>query len=165
MSTPTSSPGSREASQGARVQVERVYLKDLSFESPRAPQIFAEEWKPSVHLDINTKANNLSAERFEVVLTVTLSATVDRDGETVTGLIVEMQQAGVFQISEASGRALEQILAIACPNILFPYVREAVDGLVVKGTFPPFMLAPVDFGALYADALRRRQQESVEKPN
>lgn len=154
------------ARPSARVHVERIYLKDLSFESPRAPEVFAGEWTPSVQLDINTRANNLSGTRYEVVLTVTLSAKMDLDGAAVTCLIVEMQQAGVFVVEDADGGALEQVLAIGCPNILFPYVREAVDNLVVKGTFPPFMLAPVDFAALYADAVRGRGKATAEsKPN
>jgi preprotein translocase subunit SecB len=140
-----------------RVQVERIYLRELSFESPRAPEIFDGEWKPNVHLDIKTKANNLSESRFEVVMTVTLSAMVDREGDEVTGLIVEMQQAGVFHVDGVDGAQLEQVLAITCPNILFPYVREAFDNLAVRGTFPPFMLGPVDFSALYTEAVRRRQ--------
>ena len=137
------------------VQVERVYLKDLSFESPHAPQVFASEWKPNVHLDINTTANRISPTHFEVVLRATLSARPQNDEDT-TALIIEVQQAGVFLIEGAEGPALERILAVACPDILFPYVREAVDNVASKGTFPPFMLAPVDFASLYEQALRNR---------
>ncbi len=151
----------------ARVQVERVYLRDLSFESPMAPEIFRREWKPDVQLDINTRANRLEGSRFEVVLTATLSARLDAvdGGERPTGLIVEVQQAGVFSIEGVEGPPLQQILAMACPDILFPYVRETVDNLVVKGTFPPFMLAPVDFAALYREALRRHEAMAGEKEN
>ena len=148
-----------------RVQVERVYLKDLSFESPRAPQVFASEWKPNVNLDINTTANRLSQTHFEVVLTATLSARSQRDGEDFTGLIIEIQQAGVFLIEGADGPALERILAVACPDILFPYVREAVDNVAAKGTFPPFMLAPVDFASLYQQAVMKRDAERGDSVN
>ena len=148
-----------------RVQVERVYLKDLSFESPRAPQVFASEWKPNVNLDINTTANRLSQTHFEVVLTATLSARSQQDGEDYTGLIIEIQQAGVFLIEGADGPALERILAVACPDILFPYVREAVDNVAAKGTFPPFMLAPVDFASLYQQAVRKRDAERGDRVN
>ena len=148
-----------------RVQVERVYLKDLSFESPRAPQVFASEWKPNVNLDINTTANRLSQTHFEVVLTATLSARSQQDGEDFTGLIIEVQQAGVFLIDGADGPALERILAVACPDILFPYVREAVDNVAAKGTFPPFMLAPVDFASLYQQALSKRDAERGDSVN
>lgn len=148
-----------------RVQVERVYLKDLSFESPRAPQVFASEWKPNVNLDINTTANRLSQTHFEVVLTATLSARSQQDGEDFTGLIIEIQQAGVFLIEGADGPALERILAVACPDILFPYVREAVDNVAAKGTFPPFMLAPVDFASLYQQAVQKRDAERGDSVN
>ena len=143
--------------QGVTVQVERVYLKDLSFESPQAPQVFASEWKPNVHLDINTTANRISPTHFEVVLRATLTAR-PQENEDTTGLIIEVQQAGVFLIEGAEGSTLERILAVACPDILFPYVREAVDNVASKGTFPPFMLAPVDFASLYEQALLNRDQ-------
>ena len=147
-----------------RVQVERVYLKDLSFESPKAPQVFASEWKPNVHLDINTTANRISPTRFEIVLTATLSARPQGD-DTSPALIIEVQQAGVFLIEGADGPALERILAVACPDILFPYVREAVDNVAAKGTFPPFMLAPVDFPSLYEQAVRNRAAERGDSVN
>ena len=147
-----------------RVQIERVYLKDLSFESPRAPQVFSTEWKPNVHLDINTTANRISPNQFEVVLTATLSAKPP-DDEDATALIIEVQQAGVFLIEGADDPALERILAVACPDILFPYVREAVDNVTAKGTFPPFMLAPVDFASLYEQALRNRDQGPGDSVN
>ena len=161
---PTVAPGT--GASAARIQVERIYLKDLSFESPQAPDIFRGEWKPDVQLDINTRANRLDGSRFEVVLTATLSARLDTDGgEPRTGLIVEVQQAGVFLVEGVEGPPLQQILAMACPDILFPYVRETVDNIVVKGTFPPFMLAPVDFAALYREALRRHETMAGEKDN
>ncbi len=147
-----------------RVQVERVYLKDLSFESPNAPQVFASEWKPHVHLDINTTANRISQTRFEVVLTATLTARSEDDQDSAA-LIIEVQQAGVFLIEGADDPALERILAVACPDILFPYVREAVDNVAAKGTFPPFMLAPVDFPSLYEQAVRNRDAERGESLN
>ena len=147
-----------------RVQVERIYLKDLSFESPHAPQVFASEWKPNIHLDINTAANRVSQTRFEVVLTVTLTAKSPTD-ETSTELIIEVQQAGIFLIEGADGPALERVLAVICPDMLFPYVREAVDNVAAKGTFPPFMLAPVDFASLYKQALRNRDSARSDSVN
>ena len=142
-----------------QLAIERIYLRDVSFESPRAPTVFQQQWTPQVALDINTKANDLGNGLFEVILTVTLDAKVDQtvDGETskVSALIVELQQAGIFRI-EADGDVHDQVLAVACPTILFPYVRETVDSLVSKGSFPPFGLAPVNFEALYTEALQRR---------
>lgn len=176
--------GPLDAAQPAgRVQVERIYLKDLSFESPTAPDVFRMEWRPAVQLDLNTTANPLPNSRFEVVLTVTLRATLEasggngaeggapsapegageaspaESGERV-GVIIEVQQAGVFRVEGVDDAALRHVLAVACPDILFPYVREAVDNLAVRGTLPPFMLTPVDFGAMYAEAMRRRGEEA-----
>ncbi len=152
-------------SSTVKLAVERIYLRDVSFESPRAPTVFQQQWTPQVALDINTKANDLGNGLFEVILTVTLDAKVDEtvDGETtkVSALIVELQQAGVFRI-EAGTEVHDQVLAVACPNILFPYVRETVDSLVTKGSFPPFALAPVNFEALYGEALRRRDAQDSD---
>ena len=99
-----------------------------------------------------------------MVLRATLTARPQEDEES-TALIIEVQQAGVFLIEGAEGSALERILAVACPDILFPYVREAVDNVASKGTFPPFMLAPVDFASLYEQALRNRDQAPSDNIN
>ena len=138
--------------------IERIYLRDLSFESPQAPGVFASEWKPQVQIEINSRASRLGESRFEVVLTMTLEA---KSGEN-TLLVVELQQAGIFRIEGMNEEMRRQVLGVACPNMLFPYARETVDSLVVKGTFPPFMLAPVNFDVLYAEAKKRREAEQGE---
>ncbi len=175
-----SSAGQDTARSAGRVHVERIYLKDLSFESPMAPEVFGVPWRPTVQLDLNTAAKPMPNSRFEVVLTVTLRATLETPaagaGEAATpagadegaaaeknervGLIIEVQQAGVFLVEGMDEGALRHVLAVACPDILFPYVREAVDNLAVRGTLPPFMLTPVDFAAHYAEAMRRRSEEA-----
>ncbi len=173
--------GQGTARSGGRVHVERIYLKDLSFESPMAPEVFGVPWRPTVQLDLNTAAKPMPNNRFEVVLTVTLRATLETPaagtGETAAppagadegasaekdervGLIIEVQQAGVFLVEGMDEGALRHVLAVACPDILFPYVREAVDNLAARGTLPPFMLTPVDFAAHYAEAMRRRSEEA-----
>ena len=134
-----------------QLAIERIYVRDVSFESPKAPGIFASEWKPQVQLDINTRSNRVDAIRHEVVLTLTIEARID--GETA--MIVELQQAGIFRLEGMDAALTEQVLASACANALFPYARETVDSLVTKGTFPPLMLAPMNFDALYAEAKRR----------
>ena len=143
---------------GPHLGIERIYIRDLSFESPQAPGVFASEWKPQVQIEINSRASRLGANRFEVVLTMTLEA---KSGEN-TLLVVELQQAGIFRIEGMSEELRRQALGVACPNMLFPYARETVDSLVVKGTFPPFMLAPVNFDVLYAAAKERREAEQGE---
>jgi preprotein translocase subunit SecB len=155
----TSSPqgeGSEVAGQG-QVLLERLYLKDASFESPRTPAVFGESWKPEFHLDVNTRTSNLGNERFEVVLSATLRAKTE-GGKTA--YIAEIQQAGVFQVSGLDGAARQRVLGTLCPGTLFPYVRETVDSVVVKGGFPAVHLAPVNFDALYAEALRKQGAEA-----
>ena len=132
--------------------IDRIYLRDLSFESPQAPRVFAGEWKPQFQIELNTRANRLDDGRFEVVLMLNLEA---RSGES-TLFMVELQQAGIFRIEETDEEKRREALGVACPDVLFPYARETVDTLLVKGTFPPFMLAPVNFDALYAEARKRR---------
>jgi len=135
--------------------IERIYLRDLSFESPEAPGVFGSGRQPQVEIDLGTRANRLEDTRFEVVLTLTVEA---KDDER-TLLIVELQQAGIFRIAGMDEATRRRALAVACPNVLFPYARETIDQLTVKGNFPPFMLAPVNFEALYMDAQRRRESE------
>ena len=135
--------------------IERIYLRDLSFESPEAPGVFGSGRQPQVELDLGTRASRLEDNRFEVVLTLTVEA---RDDEG-TLLVVELQQAGIFRIEGMDDATRRRALAVACPNVLFPYARETIDQLTVKGNFPPFMLAPVNFEALYADAQKRRETE------
>jgi preprotein translocase subunit SecB len=136
--------------------VQRVYLKDLSFESPRSPDVFKTQWQPKIQLDINTRTATIGDDNYEVVLTVTLHA--KEDDETTTSMIVEVQQAGIFQIKGLEEPELKRTLATHCPNLLFPYVRETIDSMVVRGSFPPMNLAPVNFEALYAEAARRQTE-------
>ncbi len=137
--------------------IERVYLRDASFESPKAPAVFTEVWKPSVHLDINTRSNRLDGTRHEVVLTVTLEAKLDDK----VAMLVELQQAGIFRLDGMDDAVRRQALATACPNILFPYARETLDSLIIRGGLPPMLLAPMNFDALFAEARRRQAMPST----
>ena len=141
-----------------QVRLERIYTKDISFESPNSPDVFRQQWKPEVQLDIHTSTSVVLEDRYEVVLTVTLKAKLPED---LTAFIVEVQQAGVFFVEGLEEAARRQAMATVCPNVLFPYVREAVDGLVVKGGFPAMHLAPVNFDALFAEAERRRLEQEA----
>ena len=138
--------------------IERIYLRDLSFESPHAPDAFSLEWKPQVEIDIQTRSRPLGDERFESVLTLTLEA---RSIERAV-LVVELQQAGVFRIQGMDEAMRRRALSVTCPAVLFPYARETIDTLVTKGTFPPFMLAPMNFDALFTEAEKRREAEHGE---
>ena len=137
----------------AELNLERIYVRDASFESPHAPEVFREQWQPNIQLEINTRANGLGEERYEVVLTATVSAKSDV-GKTL--LIVEVQQAGIFRVRGLADDELRRLLATHCPTILFPYIRETVDSLMARGGFPPLHLAPVNFDAMFAEALKRR---------
>jgi len=136
--------------------IERVYVKDISFESPLAPMIFTEQWKPKVKLDLNTATRPVSEGRYEVDLRVTVTTETDSE---VTSLIVEVTQSGLFALSGFEEDQLKQLLATMCPNILFPYVREQIDSLMSKGGFPPLHLAPVNFDAVYAQALQAEAEK------
>lgn len=143
-----------------QLSIERIYLKDASFESPGSPAVFTEQYKPEIQVDLNTRVNSLGDNRHEVVLSTTVTA--NREGGK-TAFIVEAQQAGIFNIDGVTGAPLQQILGVHCPNTLFPYLRESIDHLVVKGGFPPLRLAPVNFEALYAQALNQQQQSPGER--
>ncbi len=134
--------------------MQRIYSKDLSFESPATPAIFRKQWQPKVNVDLNTKSDKIDDEgNFEVVLTITLTAKVEEE----TAFLVEVQQAGIFFIKGFEGENLRRVLGTAAPNILFPYARETIDSVCVRGGFPPVMLAPVNFDALYQQALAQAQ--------
>ena len=139
--------------------MQRIYTKDLSFESPATPDIFRKQWQPAVNVDLNTKSNKVDdSDNYEVVLTVTITAKMDEE----TAFLVEVQQAGVFLISGFEGENLRRLLGTAAPNILFPYARENIDSLCVKGGFPALMLAPVNFEALYQQAVAQAAQQPGE---
>lgn len=135
--------------------LQRIYVRDLSFEAPKSPAIFRQAWEPSVALDLNTRQKPLEDGFHEVVLT--LSVTV-KNGDEVA-FIAEVQQAGIFLIKNLDAGSMSHTLGAFCPNILFPYARETLDSLVVRGSFPALMLAPVNFDALYAQEMQRMQEE------
>ncbi|MEQ5835375.1 protein-export chaperone SecB [Marinobacter sp. R17] len=137
--------------------LQRIYIKDLSFESPNSPTIFQEQWQPQVNLDLNTSHTKVSDNQYEVVLSMTITAKI----EEKVAYIVEIQQAGVFMVKGIEGPQLGQMLGAYCPTILFPYARESIDTIVNKGSYPGLMLAPVNFDAIYAQALKRQQEEAA----
>lgn len=139
--------------QGPNFALQRLYLKDASFESPSSPAAFQGQWSPKITFDIKSRSNKIQDDVFEVVLTLTVEAKL----EEAVAFLVEVQQGAVFSCRGLEDQQLEQVLATVCPNIMFPYAREAVDAMVIKGSFPPLMLAPVNFEALYT---QRKQQEA-----
>ena len=151
--------GGQEEQAQQQFAMQRIYAKDLSFESPSSPDVFKKQWQPKVNVELNTKSDKVDEEgNFEVVLTVTITSKVEED----TAFLVEVQQAGIFFITGFEGEDLRRILGTAAPNILFPYARENIDALCVKGGFPPVMLAPVNFESLYQQALAQAQSQAAE---
>lgn len=138
------------------LNVQRIYIKDLSFESPNSPAIFVGEWKPQADMKINTQTNQLNEKQFEVVLTVTLTT----KQEDKVAYLVEAQQAGVFDI-EAPKEQMEALLLSYCPNLLFPYLREAVGSIIMKSGFPQFTMQPINFDALLQKARKDRKSAAL----
>ena len=143
--------------QKANFAPQRIYVKDISFESPNSPTVFQKQWKPEVKMDLGTKNTDLSGGHFEVVVSVTLTVTV----EGMTAYIAEVQQAGIFQTEGLEGGQLAQALNAFAPNLLFPYLRETVDNILVKGSFPAILLSPVNFDALFAQAVMQKQKDAA----
>lgn len=144
--------------QQPQFALQRFYVKDSSFESPNAPASFQKQWKPEVKLDLNSRSQKLADDTYEVEVKVT--ATAENDGETA--FLVEVVQGGIFHIKGVEGDQLKHMLGAFCPNILFPYVRETVDQLVTKGSFPALMLAPINFDALYQQSQAQQAQQAQQ---
>ena len=145
-----------ETANGPAFTVEKIYVKDVSFESPNSPVIFNENVQPELQLNLNQKVQRLSDNAFEVVLGVTLTC---KAGDK-TAYVAEVEQAGVFGLIGLEPQAIDVLLGTQCPNILFPYVRSTISELVQAGGFPPFYLQPINFDGLYAETLRQRQQQA-----
>lgn len=151
-----SEAGDSEQTQ-RQVALQKIYIRDASIEVPDGPRVFTEEYKPDVNVDLNTRIENLSRETHQVTLTVTVTA---RQGER-TAYIVEVQQAGVFQIEGFDDdNERGHLLGAYCPSILFPYIRESVGDMVQRAGFPHFLLQPVNFDLLYT----QHQQDQAGGP-
>ncbi|MEE2001934.1 protein-export chaperone SecB [Alkalimonas sp. MEB108] len=146
--------------QALQFAIQRIFVKDISFEAPNAPAIFRKEWKPEVKLDLDTRSEKLEDDVYQVILSLTVTTTVGEE----TAFLCEVQQAGIFSIAQLPENQLAHMLASFCPNILFPYAREAVSNLVNRGTFPQLNLAPVNFDALFAQYVQQRQADAGEAP-
>ncbi|WP_150427222.1 protein-export chaperone SecB [Dechloromonas sp. CZR5] len=141
--------------------IEKLYVKDLSLEVPNAPEIFLERDQPQIEIQLNTSGRGVGEGVFEVVLTVTVTAKM---GEK-TVFLVEVGQAGIFRIQNVPEEQLEPLIAVACPNILFPYAREAVSDAVSRAGFQPIVLQPVNFESMYMQRLQQAEAgASAEVP-
>jgi preprotein translocase subunit SecB len=140
--------------------VERIYLKDLSLEIPNAPQVYAERESPKIDINLHNEVRPLEAGLYEVVLTATVTAKI----KDKTAFLVEVAQAGIFQIRNVPERDVDALLGITCGNILFPYLRESVSNVVVRGGFPPFLLSHLSFEALYQQRQQQQRQAGAPTP-
>lgn len=141
----------------AHFSIEKIYLKDVSFESPSAPAVFTEDWTPDINMDLNSQGHAIDENVFEVELSITVTA----KNKDKTAFLVEIKQCGIFAISGMDEANLNGMLGSFCPNILFPYAREAVSDLVTKGGFPQLLLSPVNFDAIYAQHMQSNQGETI----
>jgi len=149
----------QEQAADKRLSITKIYLKDFSFESPQTPGIFRQnEWKPQTNLNLRSAHNPVDDDHHEIVLTITVEA---KDQEN-TCFLIELQQAGIFEITGYEGEELKAIIGSFCPNILFPYARESIASLIQKGGFPEFVLQPINFDALYMQAQQQAAQQSME---
>ncbi|MFD2177047.1 protein-export chaperone SecB [Veronia pacifica] len=135
--------------------IQRIFLKDLSFEAPNSPEVFQNEWNPDVNLDLDTQSRELAENVYEVVLRLTVTV---KNGEE-NAFLCELQQGGIFSVEGMDAPQLAHCLGAFCPNILFPYARETISSTVVKGTFPQLNLAPVNFDALFMNYLQSQMKD------
>ncbi len=147
-----------DGAQGAMFTLEKIYLKDVSFEAPGAPQVFNEQGQPQLQMNLSQKVQRVGDNAYEVVLGVTLTCTINEKA----AYVAEVQQAGVFGLAGFDDRGLDVMLGTHCPNALYPYARQAVGELVSSGGFPPFILQPINFEALYAETLRQRNSQGTD---
>ena len=139
----------------AQLVVQKIYVKDASFEAPNAPLIFQQEGQPNLQLNLSQKVATLNENLYEVVLSLTLTCTLAEKN----AYLVEVQQAGIFGIVGFDQANLEAVLSTYCPNALFPYARQMISDMVQNGGFPPYLLQPINFEQLYAEQLRRRADQ------
>ena len=144
----------QQEKQQPSFQIEKLYVKDVSLEIPNAPRVFIEQVQPQLEVQIANAAQSFAENYFEVTVTATVTA---KAGER-TIFLAEVAQAGIFSVRNVPAADLDPLLGVGCPTILFPYLREAISDLVVRGGFPPVLLSPISFEALYMQRLQQQQQ-------
>ena len=143
-----------------RLSVVKIYVKDFSFESPQAPNVFnANDWSPNTNLNLRSSHSPVGDTFHEVILTITVEAKEKENDKTI--FLVELQQAGLFDISGYEKEEMGVLIGSFCPGVLYPYSREAIAGIIQKGGFPEFVLQPINFDALYQQSLQQQQAEAA----
>jgi preprotein translocase subunit SecB len=136
--------------------IQKIYLKDISFETPSGLDAFTQAWKPNVQQDLNVQVTPVEGDLLEVLLLLTITARIDNK----IVFLIEVKQGGLFVISGLEGIQLSHAINTLCPQILFPYARETIDSVLTRGGFPPLMLAPINFDAVFAQAVMQAQQQA-----
>jgi preprotein translocase subunit SecB len=139
--------------------IQRIYIKDLSLESPVSPDVFRQEWKPDINLQINVETNALEEDFYQVVIKITVTAKNDHK----TALLIEVHQAGIFLLRNFENEQRKHMLGAFCPNLLFPYAREFVSETAIRAGFPPLYLSPINFDAIYAEQAARQNEPSADQ--
>ncbi len=134
--------------------IQKIYTKDISFESPNSPAIFTHEFQPQLSVDLNVESKKLQDDVYHVVIRVTATTKVEDN----TAFLCEVEQAGIFTLQGFNDAELSYMLGVQCPNALFPYAREAISDLVNRGGFPQLLLEPVNFEAMYASHMQQQEQ-------
>ena len=148
------------AEEEQKFEIQKIFIKDVSFESPNSPDIFREQWQPKTDIHIGAQNNKINDDNYEVTLSVTVTAKQDDK----TAFLVELKQSGVFLIKNFPQDQLKQLLGSYCPHTLFPFAREAISDFISKGGFPPMLLTPVNFDALYAQQMAKlKEQQPTDK--
>ncbi len=145
------------------LQIQRIYIKDVSFEAPNLPHIFHQEWKPKLGFDLSTETAQVGEDLYEICLNISVETTLEESGDLA--FICEVKQAGVFTITGLEGVELAHCLTSQCPSLLYPYARELISSLVSRGTFPALNLSPVNFDALFVEYMNSQQEAAQPEEN
>jgi preprotein translocase subunit SecB len=146
------------ADTNPQFEIQRIFVKDLSYEAPNTPHTFLEDWKPEVQLNLETKSNRIQDNVHEVILSITATVMTNKK----TAFVIEVQQSGIFVISGFASDQLHHMLGSFCPNILFPYAREVISDTVMRGGFPQLILAPVNFDMLYEQHMQESEKNGTK---
>jgi len=138
------------------MSLQKIYVKDVSFETPNAPDIFNEQGQPEIKMNLNQKVKKITDDIYEVVLAITVTCKINEK----TAYLAEVHQTGIFSLKNFDENILHQTLGSYCPGVLFPYARQMVSDLVMNGGFQPLLLQPVNFDQLYAQQMQQAQQQA-----
>jgi len=145
----------QQAENRTQFTIQKIYVKDLSFETPNSPQVFLEKWEPEVGLQISNSTTILNETTHEVILTLTVTA----KQKDKTAYLIEVQQAGIFNIEGYQKEQVAMMVGSYCPHVLFPFARETVSDVVTRGGFPQLLLAPINFDLLYQQHVEQAKQQ------